>query len=39
METREGNLIASGLYVYVVQASNPETGEYLKKFGKFIVIR
>jgi hypothetical protein len=39
METREGNLIASGLYVFVVETNSPDTGEYLKKLGKFIVIR
>jgi len=39
METREGNLIASGLYIFVVETNSPDTGEYLKKLGKFIVIR
>jgi len=39
MQTREGNLIASGLYIFIVEANDPETGRYLKKLGKFIVIR
>ena len=39
MQTREGTEIAAGLYVYVVQTRDPETGRTLKKTGKFIVIR
>lgn len=39
MQTREGNLIASGLYLFVVEARDPTTGQSLKKIGRFIVIR
>ena len=39
METREGNLIASGLYIYVVTATDPGTGQQVKQLKKFIVIR
>src|SRR5690606_40381981 len=39
MQTREGTEIAAGLYVFVVEAPDPETGRVLKKTGKFIVIR
>jgi hypothetical protein len=39
MQTREGTEIAAGLYVFAVQARDPESGRELKKIGKFIVIR
>ncbi len=39
MQTREGNLIASGLYLFVVEATDPGSGQYMKRLGKFIVIR
>ncbi len=39
MQTREGNLIASGLYLFVVETGDPDSGTYMKRLGKFIVIR
>lgn len=39
LRTREGNELGAGLYVFVVQARNPATGDELKKLGKFVVIR
>lgn len=39
MRTREGNDLGSGLYLFTVQATNPATGEGVKKVGKFVVIR
>jgi hypothetical protein len=39
LRTREGNEVGSGLYIFVVEAVNPETGGTLKKVGKFVVIR
>ncbi len=39
VRTREGNEVGSGLYIFVVEAVNPETGGTLKKVGKFVVIR
>ncbi len=39
LRTREGNNLAAGLYVFVVQARNPATGAEVKHVGKFVVIR
>jgi hypothetical protein len=39
MTTREGNEIAAGLYIFVVEARDPATGQTVKKAGKFVVIR
>lgn len=39
MRTREGNNAGAGLYVFVVEADNPATGETLTKIGKFVIIR
>lgn len=39
LQTREGNDLAAGLYIYVVTAKDPATGRELKKMGKFVVIR
>ncbi len=39
MRTREGTDVASGLYVFVVEARNPATDQMLKKIGKFVIIR
>lgn len=39
MTTREGTLIAAGLYLFVVETENPATGQKLDHMGKFVVIR
>jgi hypothetical protein len=39
MQTREGNELGPGLYIFVVKATDPATGRELKKMGKFVVIR
>ncbi|MGH7545268.1 MAG: hypothetical protein ACREKI_03705, partial [Gemmatimonadota bacterium] len=39
MKTQGGRDLASGLYVFVVQATDPATGAAIKRMGKFVVIR
>ena len=39
LQTKEGNEIGAGLYVFTVQAQNPHGGAEVKKIGKFVVIR
>lgn len=39
LRTHEGNEFASGLYVFVVKATDPATGAVRSKSGKFVVIR
>jgi hypothetical protein len=39
MQTREGNEVGAGLFLYVITAVDPATGRELKKMGKFVVIR
>lgn len=39
MQTREGNDLAGGLYIYVIEAVDPATSSTVKKLGKFVVIR
>jgi hypothetical protein len=39
METREGNHVAAGLYLYVLQTTDPESGANLKRTGKFVIIK
>ena len=39
MQTREGNEIGAGLYIFVITAEDPATNRELKKMGKFVVIR
>ena len=39
LQTREGNDISGGLFIFVVTARDPATGESVKKLGKFVVIR
>ena len=39
MKTREGWELAAGLYIYVVEATNPADGGRLTKTNKFVVIR
>lgn len=39
LRTREGNDLGAGLYVFVIRARDPATGQDVKKMGKFVVIR
>ena len=39
MQTREGNEVGAGLYLFVVTAQDPATGGEVKEMGKFVVIR
>ncbi len=39
MKTRENRDLAAGLYIYVVEATNPADGGRLTKTNKFVVIR
>jgi hypothetical protein len=39
MRTREGNEVGGGLFIYVVEATDPETGQEIKKKGKLVIIR
>jgi hypothetical protein len=39
MQTREGNEVSAGLFIYVVTATDPATNRDLKRMGKFVVIR
>jgi hypothetical protein len=39
MQTREGNEVGAGLFLYVITAVDPATNRELKKMGKFVVIR
>ncbi len=39
MQTREGNEIGPGLYIFVARATDPATGREITKRGKFVIIR
>lgn len=39
LTTREGNHIASGLYLFVLQTEDPASGSELKRTGRFIIIK
>ena len=39
MQTHEGTEIAPGLYLYVIQAKDPESGAELRHGGKFVIIK
>ena len=39
MQSREGNEVGAGLFLYVITAVDPATGRELKTMGKFVVIR
>lgn len=39
LSSREGNDVLSGLYIFIVKATDSETGEEVKKMGKFVIIR
>jgi len=39
LRTHEGNELASGLYIFRVEARDPATGRVRSKIGKFVVIR
>ncbi len=39
VRSREGTDVAGGLYVFVVTATDPATGDTVKKVGKFVIIR
>jgi hypothetical protein len=39
MNTKEGTEIASGVYMFVLETRDPESGNRLSKTGKFIVIK
>ena len=39
LRTRGGRLLASGLYIFVLEAQLPASGRTVRKIGKFVVIR
>ncbi|HKG95901.1 MAG TPA: hypothetical protein VKA84_28575, partial [Gemmatimonadaceae bacterium] len=39
LTTREGTLMASGLYLFTVQATGPTGAATRKKVGRFVIIR